>query len=263
MTSDDSLTAVSEPAPVRICSLADLVAAVPVLVGYAPAESLVLVAMRGPRRDVGLTACLPLPRAAPEEPVAPALLRPLRESGAVACVLVVYTEEPGDGVGSATVEALRDELRGAGIDVLDALLVRGGRWRSYDCDDWSCCGPDGTPVPGVPAQLAVASAARGRAVLPGRDALVASVAPVAGLRATRMRERIRNARATQVARGVDRSAALAMIRCCVEDVAETGGWRRATRPSSSWRATTCSCAMRCLPGWRIRTAVGCWRSSSS
>jgi hypothetical protein len=34
----------------------------------------------------------------------------------------------------------------ASLDVLDALAVSGGRWRSYDCDNPSCCPPEGHPI---------------------------------------------------------------------------------------------------------------------
>jgi hypothetical protein len=67
-----------------------------------------------------------------------------------------------------------------GIDVREAVLVRSGRWRSYDCDDWSCCPPGGSAVPAVDGALAAMTVASGRAVLADRSALVRSVAPVSG-----------------------------------------------------------------------------------
>jgi hypothetical protein len=45
----------------KIRTLRDLVAAVPLFVGYQPRESLVVVSLRGPGRRLGATMCVPLP----------------------------------------------------------------------------------------------------------------------------------------------------------------------------------------------------------
>jgi hypothetical protein len=64
-----------------------------------------------------------------------------------------------------------------GLPVADALLVRGGRWWSYDCP-MTCCGPDGgAPLPEV-GELAAASIAGGVVVEPDRAALAGRIAPL-------------------------------------------------------------------------------------
>jgi hypothetical protein len=70
-------------------------------------------------------------------------------------------------------------LAASGIDVMEALLVRAGRWWSYTCEHPTCCPADGTPVVATPSveTLAAAAAYDGRAVLRDREALVASLAP--------------------------------------------------------------------------------------
>jgi hypothetical protein len=65
----------------------------------------------------------------------------------------------------------------ARIPVRDALLVRGGRWWSYDCPA-ACCRPgNGTPVPEGTSELAVATVAAGVVVADSREALAARIAP--------------------------------------------------------------------------------------
>jgi hypothetical protein len=34
----------------------------------------------------------------------------------------------------------------SGLSLLDAITVANGRWRSYECDNPSCCPPEGNPI---------------------------------------------------------------------------------------------------------------------
>jgi hypothetical protein len=70
------------------------------------------------------------------------------------------------------------------ITVLEAILVSGGRWRSYLCDDPQCCGPQGTPLRSseqTPSPLAVAATVAGlpQGLMSRRD-IEATFAPLAG-----------------------------------------------------------------------------------
>jgi hypothetical protein len=66
---------------------------------------------------------------------------------------------------------MRDALEGAGIRVLDRLVVRNGRWWSLDCDG-SCCPAEGEPVPPDESVPAVADyVLRGRRPAASRDRL--------------------------------------------------------------------------------------------
>lgn len=163
------------PAVARLTSPGDIVAAVPHLCGFVPKESLVVISLRGARRRIGLTMRVDLPRspAGAAEQVADRVAY----DGAVAAALLVYSEQPGDWPHQLLADEVSAALDRRGIEVLEALLVRGGRWSSYTCRR-SCCPPAGTPVGGSGAvdALAAAAAYEGRAVLRDREELVASLA---------------------------------------------------------------------------------------
>lgn len=166
---------------IRLSGPAALVAAVPHLVGFVPAESLVVLSLRGAERAwVHLTLRFDLPPPAlVAELVADVAVR-LVHDRADQAVLICYTEAKGERPGAELVERLGPRLAARGIVVRDAVLVRGGLWRSYLCDDPACCdGPQ--PVPPAPLQLAAANVYDGRSVLPDREALVASLRPVGGV----------------------------------------------------------------------------------
>ncbi|SDP56677.1 protein of unknown function [Klenkia soli] len=203
---------------VRLDTGPELAAALPQLLGFVPEESLVLVALTGSRATrVGVTLRVDLPgpddasalatdvvaRLGPEPPAAvvalvvteasdvpaevdldalsdvplhaldPVGLRLLRTAGA---------DLPGRGV----VRAVGGVLADAGVPLLAALLVRGGRCWDYDCAD-PCCDPGaGRPLPGGTSALAVASVVDGRVVAADRAELVARLAPATGVAALAM-----------------------------------------------------------------------------
>lgn len=150
-------------APIRLTSPADIVAAVPHLCGFVPEESLVAISLRGKR--IGLTMRFDLNA----DRLAEELVRRLEYDGATAAVLVVYAES---GSWQSLVAAVQEQ-----VDVIEALLVRAGRWTSYTCAE-VCCPPDGTPV-ATAGLLAAVAAFDGRAVLRDRAELVRSLAPAA------------------------------------------------------------------------------------
>jgi hypothetical protein len=126
-------------------------------------------------------------------------------------LLVVVTDaadEPGGEGGPdlprrGLVHELVTTLYEHAIPVRDALLVRRGRWWSYDCPR-RCCEPaEGTPLPTGPGALAAASVASGQVVVGDRSELEArlervdpeelvlvrsTLLTVAQARATRARE---------------------------------------------------------------------------
>lgn len=191
MTADASTRHPSPPQPVaRLRGPGDLAAALPHLCGFVPSESLVVIALRGPRQRVGLTMRVDLPARAHEGLLVADLVDRLVSAGADGSMLVLCTEacNSGKAVGALPrarlVRRLRAAVRRAGLDVGDALLVRSGRWWSYVCDDARCCPAEGTPLSGEHSEglvLVQAHAAlEGRAVLPSRADLVASLAPPDG-----------------------------------------------------------------------------------
>lgn len=179
--------------PLKVKGPADLIQAVPYLLGFHPAESLVAVALRGARQRLDLTLRLDLSDEADSsdadsnDATSMIVADYLARNRADAAVLVVYTESAhpgsetlGDLPRSSLVDAVARELELRGIAVQDRLLVSRGRWRSYLCTDAACCPPEGLALPSAAAASVVSATATyaGLAVLPSRDALVESLRPV-------------------------------------------------------------------------------------
>jgi hypothetical protein len=191
---------------VRIGDSGDFAAAIPVLVGFSPHESVVLVALGGASgRRVGLTARvdIPAPLHAPE--LAGVLAARLAHERPEAVVLAVVSEAPDVGLlpdDSVTVTGLRDlphrplvhelllALDARSIPLSEALLVRAGRWWSYDCPQ-ACCAPGaGTPLPGGTSPLTAASVAAGQVVARDREELELRIAPIGESDAAAMAETV-------------------------------------------------------------------------
>ncbi len=176
------------PVVARLSSPGEIAAALPHVCGFVPTESLVVVALRGPRKRMGLTMRFDLAACGPVDLVAADVVARLRQAEASTALLVVFTEQEGPLPRSELVAAVSASCEADGIAVHEALLVRTGRWFSYDCRDRRCCPPEGTPVPapsGSPglSLLAAETVLDGRAVRGSRAELAATVAPPALLAA--------------------------------------------------------------------------------
>ncbi|MFG3422241.1 DUF4192 domain-containing protein [Micromonospora sp. NPDC049460] len=156
-------------------SPADLIAAVPYLLGFHPADSVVVVAMRGRRITFAARADLP-DLADPHDP-ARHLAGVIARQGAETATVLGYG--PAARVTPA-VDAVRAALAVAGLPVLDALRVTEGRYWSYVCTEPECCPPEGTRFDAGASEVSAAAVFAGQVALPDRAALVAQVAPVDG-----------------------------------------------------------------------------------
>ena len=176
-----------DPYRVRVSDPGEIAAAVPQLLGFRPRESVVLIGLGGVRgNQVGLTVRgdLPPPGAGPA--FARALSRSVRTGEPEAAVVALMSEAPDDPDGPAggpdlPHRALLRDLTIAlaldGIAVRTSLLVRGGRWWSYECTE-PCCRPGaGTALPTGVTALEAASVASGVVVEDGREALGRRLAP--------------------------------------------------------------------------------------
>ena len=182
----------SPPYRVSLVEPGEIAAALPLLLGFRPRESVVLVSLTGPRGvQVGLTVRADIP--APEHAAALAdeLSRRVRTDRPEAVLLLVVTDaddpDPGgddtDLPHRALVRELTLALHRDRVPVRDALLVRAGRWWSYDCPS-ACCRPQrGTPLPVGTSELEVATVAAGVVVADSREELAARIAPRAGVAA--------------------------------------------------------------------------------
>ena len=157
-----------------------MAAAIPHLVGFHPEESLVVISLRGPRKRIGLTMRFDLPPPDLHAGMADEVAARLAGDGAEHAVVACCTTEARDDTQpprAELIELVRARLRGRDIMLMEALLVRDGRWWSYLCDDPECCPPCGAEVP-PGTDIAAAHALVGRALLPDRKALADQLRPV-------------------------------------------------------------------------------------
>jgi Domain of unknown function (DUF4192) len=176
----------------RLTSPAELLRAIPYLLGFVPEQSIVAVGVRegtaSARLDLTLRADLPPPSDAPA--CAEVIAGHLVQAGAAAAVYVIYPDvgEAEGGCGGSAAPplsgylALADVLGRsahlAGVAVWDILLVTNGNWRSLQCTDDACCPPAGNPLDiGAPTAVEATAVAAGLSALPSRDALVATLRP--------------------------------------------------------------------------------------
>ncbi|MBM0238016.1 DUF4192 domain-containing protein [Micromonospora sp. ATA32] len=157
-------------------SPADLLAAVPYLLGFHPTESVAVVALRGRRIIFAARADLPDAGADPAPP-ARHLAGVIDRQGAESATVVGYG--PPFRVTPA-VDAVREALTDVGLTVLDALRVTDGKWWSYLCAEPDCCPPDGTPYDPASSKVTATAVFAGQVALPDRAALTAQVAPHGG-----------------------------------------------------------------------------------
>ncbi len=148
--------------------------------GFVPRDSLVLVALHDPSPtpsgwalSCGALARVDLPPPRYTTTVVRHGLRPLAEQGcpAVFAVIVARRRRP------ALAQAVLDEARALGIEVLDVVGVGRERFKSYLCDG-TCCPAKGFALDELAdSRVAAELVLQGRSVADGIDDLVADVLP--------------------------------------------------------------------------------------
>lgn len=168
----------------RVRDVIDLVALLPHLLGFQPRESLVAVALRGPRDRVRFTLRVDLPPASDRAAVAEECARRMTLADAEAVLLFVVTEQTFARDGPLPESELVAAVRAAVVEpVRAALHVGAGRVTCYDARAAGCCPVEGTAFdPDGPEALRVAAAhvLGGRVVHADREAVVRSVAAAQG-----------------------------------------------------------------------------------
>lgn len=162
-----------DPTRVRASSPADLLALVPYLLGFRPAESLVVVLIRD--GQVLLTARIDLPPPELLAAVTAQFCDLADQHEAAGLVVFGYSAQPDSA--RVLLAGLVDGLRTRGL--LDAIYVDERRWWSLMCTS-SCCPAEGTPYDPTGHRLAAEAVYAGLGAAPDRRAVVARVSgPVA------------------------------------------------------------------------------------
>lgn len=159
-----------------LSSTEDVLGAVPYLVGFHPADSLVVIGLRGnpPRSRLHLTVRWDLPLA---DPGLGRVVPLLAQEGITQVVVVGYG--PGPLVTPA-VDLAVALFRHGDITLVEALRVEGGRYWSYLCSRADCCPIDGTPYERKAGAVAAQAAVQGLVALPDRETLERSLDSVGG-----------------------------------------------------------------------------------
>lgn len=166
----------------RISGPDELVQAIPYLLGFRPARSLVLVGLH--ERALVVTARLDLDDAQLPGAVAHTIAAMVR-GGTSTVVAAVWDDDhvgpvPGSPLPwSELVDPVRAEAERAGCELLDVVLVGRSRWWSLACASPGCCPPEGRELLTTPTPFAAAATYEGKVPLPDRRALEALLDPLA------------------------------------------------------------------------------------
>jgi hypothetical protein len=158
---------------ITVRSPAELLAVTPYVLGFHPADSVVVIGMDGRSVAFGARYDLPPPQRDDSEEIAAIVAaQPIQ-------MVTVIGYGPPIRV-TPVVLRLAHALTGLGVRVDDVLRVTDGRWWSYVCDNPRCCPPEGKPCHPPDNAIAAQAVFRGQVALPDRQALVGQVAAVTG-----------------------------------------------------------------------------------
>lgn len=161
---------------VKVGSADGILAVVPHLLGFHPANSLVVLGIGGPHARIRLAFRYDLP-----DPPNQALSADIAaHATSVLCrehltMAVIIGYGAGQAV-SSVVDVVAPALRDAGIVIQDALRVQDGRYWSYLCRDPRCCPADGAIYSPAAHPAAAALAAAGLTVRSDRAELAGTLA---------------------------------------------------------------------------------------
>jgi Domain of unknown function (DUF4192) len=166
------------PDVVRLSSPADVICAIPALLGFVPSRSVVVLCLHGERRRVGLVMRFDLADAADPARFADLVAARATRESAEQLLVVVLDDRPPRGVRLPHARLAAELAARLGAMLSDVVLAVGRRWWSYG--DVAAGGGSpraGEIDPGTPGAIAVAAAyaLAGQAVLPDRASVVRSV----------------------------------------------------------------------------------------
>ncbi|WP_199042672.1 DUF4192 domain-containing protein [Glycomyces salinus] len=160
----------NDTTPIRLTSPADLLSAIPYLLGFEPEHSLVVQGLRG--NNLQCTFRVDLPGGIDHLDHLVTMTEQVKTNDCDAVILIAYGETE---LATACLDRAASDYAASGIQVLDRLRVTDHHWYSQNCRD-GCCPPQGTPLPettDITTALTVAGARRH----PGREAITALLDP--------------------------------------------------------------------------------------
>ncbi|GIJ39313.1 DUF4192 domain-containing protein [Micromonospora andamanensis] len=179
----------SFPPKLSLRSPADVVAAVPYLLGFRPDDASIVVIVTDGHRVVFVARTdLPAPDAPDQDirDLAGQLIRVVRRQRAVTDLVIVGYGD-ADHV-DASLHDVNEAVTAADMTVRDLLRVTGSRWVSLLCRNRACCPPAGTPFDPTASLIAVQATAAGLVAFADRAAVASRFAPVDGAARDRMRQ---------------------------------------------------------------------------
>ncbi|MEU5613080.1 DUF4192 domain-containing protein [Streptomyces sparsogenes] len=195
MTRHNEAAGLSGDEQITLRSPAELADALPYVLGFHPDDSIVMIALHGPRGRFGGRLRLGIPESSEEWPeVCDQLAECLvtgseRRAGRPDGTVLFLCQEPRDGESGQDVmerlrplaQRLRTACGGLEVPVFEALCISDGRFWSYVCPDRRCCPPEGVPLtlPGTSVMAAAATYAgvHVRGSLREMEARLAPLAP--------------------------------------------------------------------------------------
>ena len=130
---------------VRVGSPLSLLAVVPGLLGFEPADSIVVIGTSQPGAEVQLTLRYDLPDPAATRGAA-AIAEGVTSILTMQCITTAAAVGYGaDRAVSPVAAALRSRAAEAGITLTEVLRAEDNRYWSYVCSNPACCPTDGTP----------------------------------------------------------------------------------------------------------------------
>ncbi len=213
MSTSSDLASTGDLPTLRVSGPADLVEAVPFLLGFHPRESLVVIGLCGSK--VVVTARIDLDDVTGSRSALGDTLRAIVRGGAREVVAIVIDDRavpPDVGTDAAPGAALPwhalaletgTEATRAGATASDVLLVSGGRWWSYRCSDPDCCPGHGRPLAAGTSAVSAAATFAGLVALPDRASVAALLEPAPAERRRGVQVRLERAERASVASIVD------------------------------------------------------------
>ncbi|MFK4272037.1 DUF4192 domain-containing protein [Streptomyces milbemycinicus] len=195
MTRHNEAAGLSGDDQITLRSPAELADALPYVLGFHPDDSIVMIALHGPRGRFGGRLRLGIPRMSEEWPeVCDQLAECLvtgseRRAGRPDGTVLFLCQEPAEGESGQDVmerlrplaQRLRTACGGLEVPVFEALCISDGRFWSYVCPDRRCCPPEGVSLtlPGTSVMAAAATYAgiHVRGSLREMEARLAPLAP--------------------------------------------------------------------------------------